>query len=101
MKKWIFRFDLWKNESTKDCVIIFVYKVLVLWGRRATAVPLNLGIERKSFSYMEVATIVQSQDKQQSAEIQQLLLDDPDFLGGLVEEVFQQLLHNEVTAHLV
>ena len=49
---------------------------------------------------MEVTTMAQSQDKQQSSEIQQVILDDPDFLRGLVEGIIQQLLDNEVTAHL-
>jgi len=44
--------------------------------------------------------MARTQDKTTESDIQAILLDDPDFLRGIVEDVLQQLLDNEVTAHI-
>ena len=44
--------------------------------------------------------MTRTQDKTTKSDIQAKLLDDPDFLLDIVEGVLQQLLDNEVTAHI-
>jgi len=40
------------------------------------------------------------QDNKSKASVQQVLLDDPGFLQGIVGEVLQRLLDSEITAHV-
>ncbi len=44
--------------------------------------------------------MAQSPDNKGKALVQQVLLDDPDFLQGIVGEVLQRLLDSEITAHV-
>ena len=44
--------------------------------------------------------MAQPQDNSKKADYQQVLLDDPDFLQGIVANVLQQLIDIEATDHL-
>ncbi|KPK67264.1 hypothetical protein AMJ82_10990 [candidate division TA06 bacterium SM23_40] len=44
--------------------------------------------------------MAQSQASTNPSDLQQILLDDPEFLRGIVEETLQQLLEGELAAHL-
>ena len=44
--------------------------------------------------------MAQTQDKSKKADYQQVYLDDPDFLHGIVANVLQQLIDSEATDHL-